>query len=129
MKKVFISVPMKERTSEDINKSVEMMKSVTKAYYPNEELEFIDTFVPCNIEDPQKRSVYCLGQAITKMTDADLFVCPDRVWNFTGCVIERDVAHGYGISVLELPISFVCPDIIEKELNKNNAELNACNSI
>lgn len=118
MKKIFISVPMKGRTSEDINKSVQMMKSIGKAYFPNEEVVFIDNFVSCDIEDPQKRSIYCLGQAITKMADADTLIIPNSIWESNGCIVERDVAYRYGLRVIEVDLPIVCPDIVEARLKE-----------
>lgn len=116
MKKIFISVPMKGRTSEDINKSLQMMKGIGKAYFPNEEVVFIDNFVSCDIEDAQKRSMHCLGQAITKMADADTLIIPNSIWESNGCIVERDVAYRYGLRVIEVDLPIVCPDIIEARL-------------
>lgn len=127
MKKIFISVPMKGRTSEDINKSVQMMKGVGKAYFPNEEVVFIDNFVSCDIEDAQKRSLYCLGQSITKMADADTLIVPNSIWEYDGCIMERDVAFRYGLRVIEVDFQIVCPDIIEARL-KEQRECNGMES-
>lgn len=118
MKKIFISVPMKGRTNEDINKSLQMMKGIGKAYFPNEEVVFIDNFVSCDIEDPQKRSMHCLGQAIIKMADADTLIMPNSIWESNKCIVERDVAYRYGLRVIEVDLPIVCPDIVEARLKE-----------
>lgn len=118
MKKIFVSVPMKGRTDEAIAKSISIMQNVAKAYYPDEEIEFIDNFVSCDIEDLKKRSITCLGDAIKKMADADTLIIPTNIWESNGCVTERDVAYRYGIRVVEVEFSIVCPDIVEARLKE-----------
>lgn len=129
MKKIFISVPMKGRTSEDINKSLQMMKGIGKAYFPNEEVVFIDNFVSCDIEDPKKRSLTCLGDAIKKMADADTLIIPNSIWESIGCIIERDVAYRYGLRVIEVDLPIVCPDIVEARLKEQTEIMVDANNV
>ena len=128
MKKIFISVPMKGRTDEAIANSISIMKNVAKAYYPDEEVEFIDNFVSCDIEDPKKRSLTYLGDAIKKMADADTLIIPTNIWESNGCVTERDVAYRCGLRVVEVDFSIVCPDIVEARLKEQN-ECNGCANV
>lgn len=115
MKKVFLSVPMKGRTKEDIDKSVEAMKAVTKAYLPNEELEFINTIVeekpPYNTA---KEAVWYLGKSVQLLSQADYFVFVDDCYDHPGCYIEKEIAYRYGILPIDVSCEYVCPDIIKK---------------
>lgn len=98
MKKLFISVPMKGRTEENINKSREFLHKYAELMV-GEELEVINSMV---VLDPEEfygdKSVYCLGESIKRMSKADYFVGIDYgagMWH--GCDIERSVAQSYGI--------------------------------
>lgn len=104
--KVFISVPMRGRTDEEIAKAIEIAKSkLSKMAQENNEVieyvEYVDNFVsmPQNT-DIKNPSMYCLGGAIQKMSKCDtIYFCPG--WDETrGCVIERQVAVQYGLTCL-----------------------------
>lgn len=101
--KVFISVPMRGRTDQEIAKAIEIAKSKLSemAEENNEVIEYVDNFVSMrddtDIKDP---AMYCLGGAIQKMSKCDaVYFCPG--WQETrGCVIERHVAVLYGLTRL-----------------------------
>ena len=92
MKKLFISVPMKDRTEEQIKASMNKMHKIAEAVF-GEELEVIDTY----IDDPsyKDRPIACLGESIKKMQEADYFVGVDCAWKCRGCYIEREMAQRY----------------------------------
>lgn len=102
MKKLFVSVPMKGRTEENIKNSMEVMKIIAEAY-AGEKLEMIDTWIDCIPDGVKDSHIYCLGESIKKMADADYFigVYPelDFGW-FPGCYIEKEVADEYGIPIV-----------------------------
>lgn len=118
MKKVFISVPMRGRKKEDIEKSISKMKKIALAMLPeDEEYEFINTEVkevpPYNTHN---EAVWYLGKSIELLSQCDILVCVDDIYNYPGCYTERDVARRYGIKVLCLDSNIVCPDIeLDKE--------------
>ena len=101
--KVFISVPMRGRTDEEIAKAIAVAKSKLSemADKNNEPVEYVDNFVNVrqyrHLKDP---SIYCLGKAIQKMAKCDtIYFCPG--WDEArGCVIERQVAIQYGLTRL-----------------------------
>ena len=118
MKKVFLSVPMKGRTKEDIESSLAKMKAVASAYLLGEDVEFINTFVeekPPYEMDPNHNAVWYLGASLQKLAECDLVVNLDCRWNYAGCRIENDVAAAYGIPVLQLDTALVAPDVWRKE--------------
>ena len=92
MKKLFISVPMKGRTEEQIKASMDKMHKIAEAVF-GEELEVIDTYI-CD-PDYNDKPLLCLGESIKRMQEADYFVGPDRAWEYHGCYIERETAYRY----------------------------------
>lgn len=89
--RLFVSVPMQDRTEEEILQDYEMAVAVVCAF-TKEEVEFIDVYNP-----EMTGKLNCLGEAIKKMQDADLvFFC--RGWEtHKGCLIEHQCAVQYGI--------------------------------
>lgn len=101
--KVFISVPMRGRTDEEIAKAIAIAKSkLSEVAQENQEyIIYVDNFVSMptknEINDIENPSMWCLGGAIQKMSKCDaVYFCPG--WDEAiGCVIERQVAVSYGL--------------------------------
>lgn len=89
--KIFISQPMKDRTTEEI--MLERNKIVAK--WTNASVEFIDSY----FANPGKNSIDSLGKSISLMCDADLVVFAPGWEKAHGCKVEHQVAVYYGISV------------------------------
>lgn len=113
MKKLFISVPMKGRTQEAIEYSMQKMKKIAEAVF-EEELEVIETY---NAGNEGENPLVCLGQSIALMADADYFIgiLEYGLPYYRGCAIEAMVAGQYDIDkylvpgdILFLPDEFVC---------------------
>lgn len=127
MKKIFLSLPMHDRKSEDIKFTIEKMKNVIKAMYPDDQIEFVDNF-NCeydkikSVSETEKR-LYYLGEAVKKIGECDSFAfirVNNGLYEYfgTGCWIERDVANRYGIKPIELCDHYgevYLPDLVEKE--------------
>ena len=102
MKKLFVSVPMKGRTEEEIKYSITKMHYIAEAY-EGEELELIDSWVDeappanCNV------SVWYLGKSIEKLAEADIFIGMEDSIHYPGCMIEKQVAANYGIKGYIIP--------------------------
>lgn len=96
MKKVFISVPMKGRTNTAIEESIKQMHKIAEVIF-GEELEPIDNFFDYEDTGVGNHSIYCLGEAIKKMSLADYFIGLDYCGCFRGCYMEREVATVYNI--------------------------------
>lgn len=99
MKKLFVSVPMKGRTEEEIKASIQKMKKIAEIY-EDEELELIDSYIEDNPPKDSKEAAWYLGESLKKLAQADVFIgtCENFDWN--GCYIERDTAQRYGIKVI-----------------------------
>lgn len=98
MKKLFVSVPMKGRTEEEIKKSIQKMKKIAEIY-EGEELELIDSYIEDNPPKDSKEAVWYLGESLKKLAQADVFIgiCENYDWN--GCYIERKTAERYGVKM------------------------------
>lgn len=96
MKKLFVSVPMKGRTEEEIRTSIEKMKKIAEIY-EGEELELIDSYIEDNPPKDNNQAIWYLGESLKKLAFADVFVGIDDSWAWNGCQTERDVAERYGL--------------------------------
>lgn len=114
MKKVFISVPMKDRTKENIEKSIKKMKIIAVTYL-EEEVEFVNTIVE---EKPpynnSNEAIWYLGKSIEILSQCDVLVTLNNCYNFKGCRIEKDIAIYYGLNIIELNFNLICPDVIKQ---------------
>lgn len=109
MKKLFVSVPMKGRTEEEIKASIQKMKKVAEIY-EGEELELIDSYVEDNPPKGNNQAIWFLGESLKKLAQADVFmgICESYDWN--GCCIERETADKYGIKAYTIPVMYVIDD-------------------
>ena len=109
MKKLFVSVPMKGRTEEEIKASIQKMKKVAEIY-EGEELELIDSYVEDNPPKDNNQAIWFLGESLKKLAQADVFmgICESYDWN--GCCIERETADRYGIKAYTIPVKYVIDD-------------------
>lgn len=102
MKRVFISVPMRNRSDEAIEKSLEYLHKVAEAWQ-GEELTPIHNFVEYPeevIDTVNSPSILYLGAAIEKMGLADCYIGVSDADNYPGCSCENYVADKYGIERL-----------------------------
>ena len=73
MKKLFVSVPMKGRTEEEIKESIQKMKKIAEIY-EGEELELIDSYIEDNPPKDSKEAILFLGKSLEKLAQADVFI-------------------------------------------------------
>lgn len=109
MKKLFVSVPMKGRTEEEIKASIQKMKKIAEIY-EGEELELIDSYIEDNPPKDSKEAVWFLGESLKKLAQADVFmgICESYDWN--GYCIEMETANKYGIKAYTIPARYVIDD-------------------
>lgn len=106
MKKLFVSVPMKGRTEEEIKTSIQKMKKIAEIY-EGEELELIDSYIEDNPPKDSKEAVWFLGESLKKLAQADVFIGIDEAYDWNGCCIERETAEKYGIKAYMIPARYV----------------------
>jgi hypothetical protein len=120
MKKLFISVPMKGRTEEEIKASIQKMKKIAEIY-EGEELELIDSYIEDNPPKGNNEAIFYLGESIKKLAQADVFVGICESYEWSGCRIENITAESYGIKSYAIPARCV--------IENYNAILNKLHSI
>ena len=108
MKKLFISVPMRGRTEENIRASIEKMHKMAEIIFG----------------DPPKNSneaIWYLGKTIQLMSEADYFI---GIYSYlcgmvySGCEIESSVASNYEIPYVlvdDLEAHYIMPDLYEQK--------------
>lgn len=106
MKKLFVSVPMKGRTEEEIKVSIQKMKKIAEIY-EGEELELIDSYIEDNPPKDSKEAVWYLGESLKKLAQADVFIGINGAWDWNGCYIEIETARRYGIKIYTIPVMYV----------------------
>lgn len=106
MKKLFVSVPMKGRTEEEIKASIQKMKKIAEIY-EGEELELIDSYIEDNPPKDSQQAIWFLGESLKKLAKADLFIGVMEGYDWSGCYIENEVAGRYGIKRYTVPAAYV----------------------
>ena len=106
VKKLFVSVPMKGRTEEEIKASIQKMKKIAEIY-ESEELELIDSYIEDSPPKDSKEAVWYLGESLKKLAQADVFIGIDEAYGWNGCCTERDTAQRYGIKTYAIPAQYV----------------------
>lgn len=106
MKKLFVSVPMKGRTEENIKKSIAKMKEIAEAY-EGEELELIDTWIPDEAPECKNRGLWYLGESLKMMADADVFISAGAFSEYAGVTQELNAALAYGLKIYKIPIDVI----------------------
>lgn len=122
MKKLFVSVPMKGRTEEEIKASIQKMKKIAEAY-EGEELELIDSYVEDNPPKGNHQSVWYLGKSLEKLSEADIFIGIEDDFDWSGCYIEGITAYRYHIKSYHVPVDCVIRNYREVHKNADLVEL------
>lgn len=106
MKKLFVSVPMKGRTEEEIKASIQKMKKIAEIY-EGEELELIDSYIEDNPPKDNNQAIWFLGESLKKLAQTDVFIGIVEDYDWNGCHIERETAESYGIKAYAVPAMYV----------------------
>lgn len=99
--KVFISLPMKDKTEQEVLEARKKAQEEITEYLHDDDLYFIDTWIA---EDPPEDVVnkgpWFLGKSLEMMAGADIVYCAQSWASFRGCKIEYAAAKNYGIKVV-----------------------------
>lgn len=100
---VFISVPMKDLTNQQIEDEMELVAGIAEAYFPLAKLEFVSNFEtePDEVDENVKHeSVWYLGEALKCLSTCDAIMVPSYASSsHHGCDVERIVAGYYDIPI------------------------------
>lgn len=114
MKKLFISVPMRGRTEENIKKSMDKMHKIAEIVF-DQELERIESYIPDRApEDIVNSRVWYLGESIKMLAQADYFIGVGYS-SFAGCNIEANIANEYCIPRTFVNIRDLMPDLCDRD--------------
>lgn len=122
MKRLFVSVPMKDRTAEDIKKSIAKMHAIAEVI-KEEPLDLIDSYIAEAPETKNER-IWYLAKSIEKLAQADLFIGISTSWDWPGCDTERSIAEKYGIESISIPPQYVIDnydEIMKKRYENESA--------
>lgn len=119
MKKLFVSVPTKGRTAEEIKASIQKMKKIAETY-EGEELELIDSCVEDNPPKNNNQAIWYLGKSLEKLSEADIFIGIEDDYNWNDCYIERQAAHRYDIKAYHVPADYVISNYWEVRKNADS---------
>lgn len=115
MTKIYISMPMRGRTDENIQKSFDKIEKLARILL-DDDVVVVNQFKPRakKSEDiPIRHNVQALGESISLMSLADLVFFVDDYYRYPGCAIERDVCNNYNIPWETFGLKYICQDVVE----------------
>lgn len=131
MKKVFVSIPLKGRTKEQIQDSLDKIKGAVEGLLDSEveilhqDLKDLPDFDKDEAED----SLEFLGKDLALMADADYFATIECNWDYRHCCLEEDIFRRYKCvgdyarekdNMMKFSVNIIAPDVVKKE--KEQAE-------
>ena len=90
MKKIFLSLGFKERSTENIIRDIGKAIRLITPLYPDEELKFIHNYDYVGVN-----RIECIGEAIKKMSTCDKVYFINDWFNYNGCIVEMQVCELY----------------------------------
>ena len=100
MRKLFISMPMRGLTNEEIKKKMKENKKLVEEIL-GEDLYLIDSVFDTNLGRSINMPVWYLGDSLKKLAQADIVFFADGWKDARGCKIEHEVAKQYNIPMIE----------------------------
>lgn len=132
MKKVFVSIPLKGRSKEQIQDSLDKIKGAVEGLLDHE-VELLHQDVkdlPDFDKDETEDSLEFLGEDLKLMADADYFATIDNNWEYRHCAIEEEIFRRYKCvgqsyserenNMFRFSLNIIAPDVMKKE--KEEAE-------
>jgi hypothetical protein len=110
-KKLYISCPMKGRTEEAIRRDMDRMHKVAEIVF-DQELEVIPTYVKHDPPETGNKAIWCLGESIKKMAEADYFIGVVGLTQNRGCEVEAHVAHAYEVRCTFVNADEFMPEVL-----------------
>lgn len=111
--RIFLSVPMKNKKPEDIEKEYSDMKECINKFLDHDDIEYVTNYytdeeIEVIQEDNPDTNIiaWCLGQAALKIADCDSVAFHPEFAHSEGCCIELDIAKRSGTSVITMNPGF-----------------------
>ena len=115
MIKIYISMPMRGRTDENIQKSFDKVTKLA-AILLDDDVVVVNPFTPRTQKSdkiPMRHDVQALGESISLMSLADHAFFVDDFYNYPGCTVERRVCEDYNIPWDKFELEHICPDVVK----------------
>lgn len=131
MKKIFVSIPLKGRSKDQIQDSLDRIKGAVEGLLDNEveilhqDLKDLPNFDKDEIEE----SIEFLSKDLALMVDADYFATIECNYDYRHCSLEEDIFRRYKCAddyarerdnIMKFPVNIIAPDVVKKE--KEQAE-------
>ena len=138
MKKVFVSIPLKGRSKEQIQDSLDKIKAAVEGLLDSE-VELLHQDVkglPDFDKDDVDDSIDFIGEDLKLMADADYFATIDCNWDFRHCSLEEDIFRRYkgderdrNNNMFRFSLNIIAPDVAKRKEKKpkNFGEWNSKN--
>jgi len=97
MKKIYISQPMRGRSTDDIIAERKALVADAAVALQTDEVEVLDTYLNGYTNKPP---LHLLALALEKMADADAVIFAPGWRDARGCRVEHLAASEYGISII-----------------------------
>lgn len=97
MKKIYISQPMRGRSTDDIIAERKALVADAAVALQTDEVEVLDTYLNGYTNKPP---LHLLALALEKMADADAVIFAPGWCDARGCRVEHLAASEYGISII-----------------------------
>lgn len=106
-KKIFVSLPMRDRSIDDIRKEMYYLLNIADESM-DDDVELIDTIWDDNPNDPDilDFGVHCLGKSITELAGADYAIFHPDWRNARGCIIEHMVCALYNVPYFDISMDY-----------------------
>lgn len=129
MKKLFVSIPLKGRSKEEIQDSLDKIKEAAEGLL-DEKVELLHSEVKDvpdfgTGEEDAREALKFLSKDLDMMADADYFATIDCNYDYRHCALEEDIFRRYFCdnhyedmpkdNMMKFSTNIVCPDIIKKE--------------
>ena len=101
MKKIFISQPMKDKTTEQIEKEREQAFSKLHKLF-GDDFEIIDSVFDFENVENVNKGLYYLSKSLELLSTADCAVFLNSWDKARGCLIEKECCDKYGIETIIL---------------------------
>lgn len=127
MKKVFVSIPLKGRSKEQIQDSLDKIKGAVEGLLDSE-IELLHQDVkdlPDFDKNEEEDSLEFLGEDLKLMADADYFATIDCNYEYRHCTIEEDIFRRYKnvnkpwpereSNMFKFSMNIIAPDVVKAE--------------
>ena len=121
MSKLFISIPMRGYTPDEIHAEMDWMKDIFDEDIDGD-FELIDTvFTDLPPDGIIRDDTWYLGKSIKAMSEADVVLFHPAWREARGCIIEHAICALYGIPYIELTKS---PEATKEDETEKETDLN-----